>query len=980
MSDVFYGLYNKLNSEQRKAVREIEGPVMVIAGPGTGKTTILTLRIANILRQTDTPPDGILALTFTDAGVTAIKKKLREIIGSPADSVRVHTFHSFAVSIIKEFPEYFSFASGASLVNEIEVEMLVARILENPKYKNLRPFGRPEQYISPVINAVSVCKKEAIRPSDVKIFIKEEIDGIKVDESSYSTRGKTKGGLKAEALKKIEKCEKTLLFADVFSDYETLKKEMDKYDYDDIIQEFTESLKNTELLLRLVQEKFLYVLIDEHQDTNDSQNGIIMSIADFFDSPNIFIVGDEKQAIYRFQGASVENFLKFEKVWRDMKIIRLGDNYRSHQLILDAAFSMIENNYEPGQFENLRVRLKSATKNETRPVRIVTARAEHAAESYLANEVSKISKEYPQGKIAVVVRTNKDLDKIARLFSMSKIPYAAERSVDVMGAPLGSLFLDTLAAIADTGKPELLARSVAGGAWDVSFGERVSIIKDMRAGRYEAASRRITGFEEAARTAKTAEPIQFLYLLAQLTKMEEMFSRSPESVEIWRGIISLAEKIQKEGNGAGSVFSMSEKISAYRNSKRGVNVKVWSGTNESSVRVMTAHASKGLEFDFVFIPYASEESWLKSARREFFILPKMDDNGDDIKDARRLFYVALTRAKSHVEIICSEKDRGGDVLMPLRFISELDPSCVEYGLAPEQDSTTGIFPLTHGLERGERDTGTVEYAKHVLTDSGLSVTALNHYIECPRKFLYKSILKLPEPPSAPAEKGTALHEAISALWRFAGRKEFSEVQIQDILLRVAKKYLEEKSFLSKHERDAVIKEIEDEAPKISKHLMPHFRTADQVFAENWYESAFHTEHAGSRIGITIHGKLDAVISGSGGVAVYDYKSRGAMSEAEIRGETKNSDGSYFRQLVFYRLLLENDPRFSGKVRTFFLYFIKPDKHGHCKEMAISSVNEDIANIIEEIRKLVVGVWNGDFLSNGCNRNDCQWCRLMVDTT
>ncbi len=214
-----------------------------------------------------------------------------------------------------------------------------------------------------------------------------------------STRGATKGKLKAEGLKRIEKCEKTILFADVYEQYEAQKRNPStnsgqgrKMDFDDLIIELLTTLRTDELLLRLLQEKFLYIHVDEHQDTNDSQNILIRTLADFFENPNLFVVGDEKQAIYRFQGASVDNFLHFQNIWKDMKVISLADNYRSHQSILDASFSMIENNYAEGQHQNLRVKLSAGRDEKAKPVDVIMTGNIEAEEKYLVEELKTILK------------------------------------------------------------------------------------------------------------------------------------------------------------------------------------------------------------------------------------------------------------------------------------------------------------------------------------------------------------------------------------------------------------------------------------------------------------------------------------------------------------------------------------------------------------------------------------------------------------
>ena len=175
----FLERYKNLNSEQRKAVDSIEGPVMVIAGPGTGKTTILTLRIAQILRKTDTPAHGILAITYTDAGVKAMREKLRDIIGNRAHDVYIHTFHSFVSAMISEYPDHFIETKDFRLMNEVESEALVRKIITEGKFATLRPLGKPDAYLSGIMRSISDAKKEALTPDLVRKHAHSEIKKVK---------------------------------------------------------------------------------------------------------------------------------------------------------------------------------------------------------------------------------------------------------------------------------------------------------------------------------------------------------------------------------------------------------------------------------------------------------------------------------------------------------------------------------------------------------------------------------------------------------------------------------------------------------------------------------------------------------------------------------------------------------------------------------------------------------------------------------
>jgi DNA helicase-2/ATP-dependent DNA helicase PcrA len=971
---VFETLYSKLNKAQKQAVDTIEGPVMVIAGPGTGKTTLLTLRIANILKNTDTPPSGILAITFTDAGVKAMKKKLRDIIGSQADEVRIHTFHGFASSVMSEFPDHFTAIDGFIQMTDIEAVELVRSILEAKEFSSLRPLGKPDLYIHPIISAITEAKREALSVSSIKEYVEKEIDTIKNDDASISTRGASKGELKADAKKKIERLEKTALFADVYAEYEERKKKEKLMDYDDLILKVLVAFGSDELLLRLVQEKFLYLLVDEHQDTNDSQNLMIRLIADFFENPNLFVVGDEKQAIYRFQGASVENFLRFEKAWPNMQVISLEENYRSHQHILDASFSMIETNYAEGEHEKLRVKLRSGLKKGTKPIDLVELDNRQNAEVYLVNEIKRISKEEPEKTVAIISRTNKDVDRVVRLAEEYGLNISAERSIDIFSHPVGNIFFSLIDFVKNPLDVEAFAKTIVVGLWDLDFSDGVALIQKLKKGHVEDVTRSIPSLNQLRALLLEDSPIYFLMKLAELSGFSRLIAADPSYVEVWRGIVNLAEMIVKQYHIRDPLLLI-EKLVSYKSVSEGRRIKVSVGVSDAKISVMTAHGSKGLEFDYVFVPYATEESWLPRKRVSHFVLPskKLEKDGDDVRDARRLFYVALTRAREHVTVIWPIEDVAGDLNTPLRFISELDSQSIR------KVDVVDVLEMNESDRQNSKkddkgDIKIVEYTKNILLERGLSVTALNHFIQCPATFLFKSILRLPEAPAVTAEKGIAMHSAITSVWKMSEderTKEAIELAINNVSAESVGA-----SFLRAFEKDLILSELAKHTPTVAEYLYPHFHISGESSTESWSERTLDVLHDGKTLPIRLHGKLDTVISTPDEILVFDYKTKKKMSVNEIKGETANSDGGYFRQLVFYRMLLQEQAKKEGKKIIPSLVFLTPDDKGRCDTQTLEIEESDIRDVEAHIKNLVEKVWSGDFLNNHCEEERCEWCDLV----
>ena len=348
---VFNELYAKLNKAQREAVDTIEGPVMVIAGPGTGKTQILTLRIANILRRTDTAPEQILALTFTEAGTSAMRTRLASVIGVRAYRVPIFTFHGFCNEIINRFPEYFPQILGSRPASELDRITIMQKVLDDTKLEHLASFRSPYHYVKPALRTISLLKREAIDPSALRARLDAEEKDILSAFDYRHEKGAHKGKVKGVYLEREMAVAKNRELAILFDGYEAGLAREKLYDFDDMIVTLVRKLEENEELRLILQEEYQYLLADEHQDANGAQNKVLELLSSFHQSPNLFIVGDEKQAIYRFQGASLENFLYFHRRFPEAKLIALEENYRSTQAVLDVAHKLI-----PGEKVKLKAR------------------------------------------------------------------------------------------------------------------------------------------------------------------------------------------------------------------------------------------------------------------------------------------------------------------------------------------------------------------------------------------------------------------------------------------------------------------------------------------------------------------------------------------------------------------------------------------------------------------------------------------------
>jgi len=504
----FEEAYKELNDEQKSAVDQIDGPVLVVAGPGSGKTQVLALRVANILKKTDTPPENILCLTFTDAAALNMRERLIGLIGERAHKVGIHTFHGFGVEIMARFPEFFYGGASFQSADEVTRTELLRDMLSNLSHDNPLSSLQPEKgyaYLEPIKRTIGYLKKggitpdglakivesnkkslEFINPAIQEVFLSRmSTDSIKearglvsklttyAEENSSETyvslvadslghavaeaeeEGKTAPLTKWKTKWVKKNDEGVLVFKDaryiekfeaLVHVYKTYQDEMYKrgyYDFDDMLLNVIGKVKESETLRYEIQEHYQYVLVDEFQDTNEAQMAILRLIgsADVHEGrPNIMAVGDDDQAIYKFQGAELSNILDFKSTWRDPAIIVLTKNYRSHQDVLDLARYIILKGEErleemiPEVNKELSAGRPANKEAEKETSSLVFDTSAHEY-SYIAREAARLIKEGTSpDEIAVIARKHKNIAEM--------LPYFAKEGVAIRYDQKRDVFLD----------------------------------------------------------------------------------------------------------------------------------------------------------------------------------------------------------------------------------------------------------------------------------------------------------------------------------------------------------------------------------------------------------------------------------------------------------------------------------------------------------------------------------------------------------
>lgn len=968
MSDQeFQVRYKRLNTGQRQAVDTVEGPVMVIAGPGTGKTTVLTLRIANILRTTDTQPENILALTFTESGVVAMRKKLKEIIGVTAYRVPVYTFHGFANMIIQTYPESFEDMIGRTPLTDHEGALVIDTLLQTHVGEQLVPKNNPLFYSAHIRSAISTLKEASLGPEEYRAFLTREKEAIESSEDFMHQKGAHKGKVKAVYAQSLKRIEKSLELADFYEKYEAHLQRIQKYDFNDMILATVRTLQHDAVLLQTLQETYQYILADEHQDINTAQNTLIELLASFFDTPNLFVVGDDKQAIYRFQGASTENFVYLPKRFQEVQTVALTENYRSTQSILDASGTLIEVHTDLISSE----RLVACNEKGSEPVVIARAPDRRSELAYIVESIKEtVARGVAPEDIAVLYRNNRHADAIQHELEKHGIATRVHSATDLFSHPLIWRLTIALRALSDLSNNELLSRLLLLGTISIETEKLYRVFEHARTRRTNILEALTHIAPECAQTIvelntvlRTEGAIISIELLVKkLGFVEQAIALDPEggfrALDTYFG---LARTLQTENHAARGVDLVAH-IDLYVD--HGLRIKGTHGETESGkVNLMTAHNSKGLEFPIVYIVHVEHGIWGGKTNKRFFELPQLNASGT-LEDERRLFYVAVTRAKQKVIITYARKEHDGKELLESQFIDELGDVCTTRETAPQVDMATHIA----SAQQSKPQTVTRDFVHRTLFQHGLAVTALNNYLACPWKFFFQNLLRVPHTPSPAQLFGTAMHEAFRV-----GQEQFQKEG--SVLLEHITRVFED-----------VLKSLPLDATQLERGRT-HGKNVIEAYINTYGAGAWvpeaQTEYsirdvlmpiAGEEL--LLHGKIDRLeVLPDNKVRVVDYKTGKQKTRNQILGNTKDSNGDLIRQLTFYKLLLDAHKDGQYHMQDATLDFIEPNEKGDLRQESFTIEPEQVMQLKDDIVKVVTEITNLDFWNTRCDDEECEYCKL-----
>lgn len=1024
---------SKLNDAQKAAVEQTEGPVLVLAGPGTGKTQLLSARIGNILLSTDAQSHNILCLTYTDAGTVAMRKRLLKFIGPEAYRVNIYTFHAFCNTVIQDNLEYFG-VRDLQPVSELElIDVFVQLIDEFAAGNPLKKYtGDVYSNIGRLKSLFNTMKSEDFSTEFLNEKIDDYLESLPFHEDYIYKRANPKQGIKVGDLKvkqleeETAKMENLRAAVNEISNYEKIMRGIRRYDFQDMINWVLKAFKENDTLLARYQEKYLYILVDEYQDTNGAQNEVLHFLTSFWESPNIFVVGDDDQSIYSFQGANLERIRTFvDKYEHDLLPVVLTENYRSLQGILDAAKALIENNkerliYNPtlrqkieGLHKDLIAKGPAAQLGTEQPVRIREYQNILQEEAGIVKELAdRHARQSDLSDTAIIYRSHRSIANIMKSLDHLKIPYNARLRVNIFTLPFVKNIITLLQYLHEE---TLRPNSAEHLLFELMHYEFFSID-----------TRDIALIARDCAVKQNGEFRSWRGLIASRSRMLQLgltsagaISGLEENITYWLKALhnetlqTLFEKIITHGNILFFVMKSDDKVWLLEvlntffdfvkdESAKKPKIKIGDllaviqrmednsiplplhriSQSEKGVHLITAHSSKGLEFNTVFLINCTSDFWEKKRGNSFnFRLPDnvaCTTDTNKVEEERRLFYVAMTRARQQLYISYpamkpGDKDKDHATLEKSAFVAEILQKIklpTEQVKLSEQEIVDHTFHtlVTPALDKVLLEK---EFIADALKNYKLSVTHVNKYLRCPVSFYFENVLRVPSARSASMGFGNAIHYALEKLFNQMKASETLEFpSLQDFIAYF-------KTGMFRHASHFNDKEYASKM-EYAGLLLPDYYNQ---YKDSWKKQVT-VEYRLNNVeldGIPITGVLDKIEFDGRSCNVVDYKTGDPMRAREkLRGpdEKEPLGGDYWRQSVFYKILLDNDKTKRWNMVSGEIDFVQKAKgKAEFEKMKLIIHPEDLDIVKNQVRNTYQGIMSHQF-SPGCGKADCRWCNFV----
>ncbi len=889
-------LLQGLNTEQERAVTYGDGPLLIIAGAGTGKTKVITHRIAHLIASKAARPDEILAVTFTEKAASEMEERVDLLIPYSYSFVEISTFNSFGERVLRSHAHELGFHLDFMLLAEVEQAIFFRENLFRFPLRHYRPLSSPARHIQELLASLRKLKQEGVKPGDYIRYAREQIKQARDPAAAETAR-------------------KHQELALVYRTYQKLLREHGMIDFEDQVTLAVELLRTRPSVLKEYQDKYRYILVDEFQDTNHIQFELLKLLS--ARHHNITVVGDDDQSIFRFRGASLNNILSFSRIYPQAERVVLNSNYRSTQLILDAAYRLIRHN-DPHRLE-VREDIDKSLRSALEPRGKSIHKLQFDTLSHESDRIADIIQErVAEGgrysDIAILVRTNADADPYLRALNMRDIPYRFSGSRGLYAQEEIRILTSFIRAVTDfQDSPSLfhlaLSEVYRMDAYDLTsvanFAHKKNltlhkVFQEFQQGRnpvdVEEPSRDtirriyqdLRTFVELA-AHQNAGQVMYAFLersgfLKELT--QELSSRTELRIKSIRLFFDKVKNFSRVTD-QDSLFAFAKHLELLR--QVGDNpASAEAELEEDAINVLTVHKAKGLEFPVVFMVGLIADRYPGRARKERIPIPEAilgdtvqapspeadrlpeEDGVSYVREERRLFYVGMTRAK-HTLYLTWARDYG---LKRLKKVSPFVLEALDLARIPEEtQQASALEEIQRYAPRPVQAAKGVQGGPRAALQ--LSFYQVDDYQTCPLKYRYRHIIRIPVLPHYNLVYGRVLHGTIHFFLqqRMAGKTP----DVREMLTEYRHRWINE-GFLSR--------EHEEMKKKAGERALRRFVERDQAFGQipESLERSFKWQDAELRF----TGRWDRIDRFPEGEIITDFKATEIKSQEEADRRTSSS--------------------------------------------------------------------------------------------
>ncbi len=938
-------LLQNLNEEQFQAVTHVDGPLMIIAGAGTGKTTVVTQRIAWLIEQGHAKPEEILALTFTDKASGEMEERVDQLLPIGYVDLWISTFHAFCERILREHGLDIGLPTNFKLLTPVDALLLLNKRDDLFELDYYKPRGNKTQIVKDLLNHFSRAKDELMSPEAYLHFAHE------MQIKAENEKGDDADVLQAEAKRVME-------LAKAYQAYQNFLLEEQTMDFGDVIYYAIELLKKRPNVLRLFRDKFKFVLVDEFQDTNTAQYELVKLLAK--PRNNITVVGDDDQSIYKFRGASLANIMNFRKDFPDARNVVLVKNYRSTACVLDHAYKVIRNN-DPHRLEvqeNINKALISHKEDEGFVHHIHCQNSDEEVQTVLKHLYELHQQGANWSDFAILVRTNATADPYINALTNAGIPF---RFLAQSGLYTSSIILDGTSWLKIIHQPHnstcfyrILSHPRLGiNEEDIA---RVSLHARKKAMSIFDVLNVIASVDQISpdsikRAHEILDTLQSLRIKARRLSSSELFVSIIKETGMYGDILQTPEYEQVESFGLLQQFlsrirRFEEKASDKTITHFLVELELERDAGELGVletdvqlgpdvvNIMTIHASKGLEFKYVFLPKMVEQTFPAKNMKDAISfteghIPSLETSRDHhLAEERRLFYVALTRAKDGAFLLSSQNYGGKRDAKVSRFVAELNTEAKTHLRASDdlKDQQAGEVVIPDPVS-------------NFVLPKQISFSQLSDFDLCPLLYKYRQILKIPTFGKWHMSFGNSIHGTLEHFLKqyLDNQKNGNgELPSKNDLMKLYEESWVDEWYDS--EKDKVEKKEEGKV----KLLEMYDEWAVNAPTPYLLEQDFTLKIGG----VVIKGRIDRIDHFEDGVEIIDYKTGKAKEKLEWKDK---------RQLLIYQLALEQSFNPPLKVKKLSYLYIDTNS-----KVSFEAKEKEKEKLEKQIFDAIDGIQSSDF--------------------